>query len=540
VILPTVSEVGGRVRVSAEVIDPHTQTTVYAESADGTGAASTLHSIDTVTAALRGKLGEALQSIEKDSEPLPRVATSNLDALRAYALGQEAFGLGHYEDAKGFYASAAKMDPQFALAYVGSLRAHNALDDLAGGLPFLKNAQALREHLPPRDQLYLDAWTAEVRSPPEALDKWRRMLALYPDFFPAAANVGYAFYSRNRYADGLPYARRATAPQNAFAPLSWDLVGRLSLGLQRYKDAEHAFGIAATRGSTGARIRLANAIAAQKQFSAAGRTWAQVPSADALGFDRIAFYLDQGQLPLARAQAQAFASSIHPQSRLGRAAAYPMAVVAWAGGDVQGALQQLRHVSEEALASSEQAVNASDATDDAYLAIAAAIFAQRMGDTELANMVAKRLQQLAPSKAPQVSALLGVLEANNLRLTHKSDLAIARLESITDGSEPVQAHVALLDAYAASGQTEKALIQARWLTSHRGAAYAENGCGWCQQPLNVFDTTLAHLRAGELLASLHRGSEAKLELQAFDRQWPTQRLPDYLRLRRDALLATFN
>ena len=35
VILPTVSEVGGRVRVSAEVIDPHTQTTVYAESADG-------------------------------------------------------------------------------------------------------------------------------------------------------------------------------------------------------------------------------------------------------------------------------------------------------------------------------------------------------------------------------------------------------------------------------------------------------------------------------------------------------------------------
>ena len=33
VILPTVAEVGGRVRISAEVIDPHTQTTVYAESA---------------------------------------------------------------------------------------------------------------------------------------------------------------------------------------------------------------------------------------------------------------------------------------------------------------------------------------------------------------------------------------------------------------------------------------------------------------------------------------------------------------------------
>ena len=58
--------------------------------------------------------------------------------------------------------------------------------------------------------------------------------------------------------------------------------------------------------------------------------------------------------------------------------------------------------------------------------------------------------------------------------------------------------------------------------------------------LGAMRWTLAHLRAGELLASLDRDSEAKLELEAFDRQWPTQRLPDYLRLRRDALLATFN
>src|SRR5690606_40364413 len=65
VILPTVAEVGGRVRVSAEVIDPHTQTTVYAESADGSGAPSTLRSIDKVTTALREKLGEAVESIQQ-------------------------------------------------------------------------------------------------------------------------------------------------------------------------------------------------------------------------------------------------------------------------------------------------------------------------------------------------------------------------------------------------------------------------------------------------------------------------------------------
>ncbi|MGH8076671.1 MAG: putative peptide modification system cyclase, partial [Lysobacter sp.] len=101
VILPTVSEVGGRVRVSAEVIDPHSQTTVYAEYADGTGAVSALDSIDSVTARLRVQLGEAIKSIEKDFEPLPAMTTRNLDALRAYALGQKASARGRFEEAEG-------------------------------------------------------------------------------------------------------------------------------------------------------------------------------------------------------------------------------------------------------------------------------------------------------------------------------------------------------------------------------------------------------------------------------------------------------
>ena len=41
-LLPTVAEVGGRLRVSTEVIDPRTQTTVYAVTADGKGIESAL------------------------------------------------------------------------------------------------------------------------------------------------------------------------------------------------------------------------------------------------------------------------------------------------------------------------------------------------------------------------------------------------------------------------------------------------------------------------------------------------------------------
>ena len=85
-ILPTIAEVGGRLRVSLEVVDPATQATVYAETADGEGLDSALESIDTVAGRLRARLGEATASIERDSAPLPQVTTANLDALRAYAL----------------------------------------------------------------------------------------------------------------------------------------------------------------------------------------------------------------------------------------------------------------------------------------------------------------------------------------------------------------------------------------------------------------------------------------------------------------------
>src|SRR5690606_23235086 len=116
VILPTVAEAGGRVRVSAEVIDPHTQTTVYAASADGNGTNSVLGSIDKVTGELRGKLGEALQAVQQNSVSLPNVTTADLDALKSYAIGRERQNAGDIQRAKGFYERALALDSQFALA----------------------------------------------------------------------------------------------------------------------------------------------------------------------------------------------------------------------------------------------------------------------------------------------------------------------------------------------------------------------------------------------------------------------------------------
>jgi putative peptide modification system cyclase len=541
VILPTVSEVGGRVRVSAEVIDPNTQTTVYAESADGAGASSALDSIDKVTAALREKLGEALASVEKDSEPLPQVTTRNLDALRAYALGQKSFGRGHYEEAYGFYARATNLDQKFALAYVGQMRARNALNDLAGGAKYLRTAIELRQSLPPRDQMYLEAWVAEVDQPAKSLEKWRQMASMYPDFFRASANVGYALHARNRFQEGLPYARQATSPKNEFNTLSWDLVGRLALGLEKYDEAKQAFLKANAMNGTSAAGRLANTYAAQRQFAWAESVWKRNAQHASVPFDHISISLDQGKWKEARKEADSLQTLAKEDSLRGRQAQIPLATILWLQGDNARALQVLGAVADRSITAAQPSSVNADSLDDAFISIVAAILAQRMGDHDISQRVMKGLRSRSDLLAtPPVNGLYAVLRANELRTDGKLDESARILEAVSDGSEPLQVRMALFDVYAAQGLGNKALEQAKWLSAHRGRAYSELGCGWCQQALNVADTTLANLLAAEQLVSMGHLAEARQQLQLFDRQWPTTGLPDHLRVRRDALVDTFN
>src|SRR6185437_10968374 len=179
-ILPTLAEVGGRVRVTAEVVDPNTQTTVYSVSADGNGAQSVLPSLDNVSKQLRGKLGEALAMVSKNSQPLEKVATSNLDALRAYSLGEHEYSQGKPKAAIPFFQQALKLDPSFALAHVVLGRTYFQIDEPQLALGEIKAAESLRNRLSDRDALYADAWQANFGPQRQALEKWKLLASMYP------------------------------------------------------------------------------------------------------------------------------------------------------------------------------------------------------------------------------------------------------------------------------------------------------------------------------------------------------------------------
>ncbi len=179
------AQIDGRVRVTAEVVDPHTQMTVWSESADGVGQGSVLRSLDAVNQKLRVRLGEALATVSSESRPLEKVTTRSLEALRAYSLAEHSYNANSLKDSIALYRLAIKLDPEFALAHIGLASALVVADQRTDAIAELDSVLTKRDRLPPREALYAEAWKLSLMdSQRAAIDKWHMTAQLYPDFSP--------------------------------------------------------------------------------------------------------------------------------------------------------------------------------------------------------------------------------------------------------------------------------------------------------------------------------------------------------------------
>ncbi|SDX80832.1 putative peptide modification system cyclase [Lysobacter enzymogenes] len=507
VILPTVAEVGGRVRVSAEVIDPHTQTTVYAESADGHGKESTLGSIDTVTAALREKLGEAMKSIERDSEPLPKVATKNLDALRAYALGLKAYGERRHPEAQRYFDQAIALDPEFALAYLAALRVHVGDADNRSAKPYLEKAVALRSHLAPRDALYLDAWSAEYGPQPatRAPAQWKLLAGLYPDYYAGHYNYAWAAFANNRYSESLSFAKAAAAPQNPLRSSAIELVGRAQLAQGDAKAALASFEQGEKIGRYGPNRRRAAALATLRRFDEARAVLAQLSDDTSTSgltnnLERISVAVDQGRWDEAqKIAARAEREAVHGTPVL----ANQFALIRLTVESLSGRPLQTAAVLAIGRKAAAQAGDEADPlrNEQAYVALSAAYLGQRHGQAEVARQLLPVLEPLAKRIGdPLVTQLLIIVQAGQLRLDGKPQDAIALLRPLVRGDELFQVHSALRAAYAAAGQDQDAQVEERWLAQNRGRAYIETAGSQALQVVNVADTGLGERAKAETVA----------------------------------------
>jgi putative peptide modification system cyclase len=490
VILPTVAEIGGRVRVSAEVIDPNTQTTVYAESADGVGATSALESIDEVTHELRSRLGEALAAIEQDSQPLPRITSGSLDALRAYALANTEHLSGRYKSALALYQQALAADPDFALAHIGIGRVYMGAQDEPRAAEHFRRGAALRDRLTTRDALYVDAWMASLAYAPDEFDKWGALVQVYPDFHGGHFNRAlFAWQHLNQFEAALENARAATARQNPQAAPATYMLGILQLGAGSIDDALVSFEQARKLGLRSAGYHAVGALLAAGRLDQARSQIDERRETTGLASEDVFDAIEPMAVALTRGDTTAALAAIDAAQRsAGEAGHTPLVafrslrtqLTVLAATDEDAAKTALRR-QMEAIAADTAAAEHVDVGEMLILAYLAA----RHGDAALARVARERADKLLETlHYPALQRLARLAEAQAL-LAADPAAALAKLDASHEGGELYLERLLRLEAYQAMGDETRAARARRDLAAHRGQAFAEWVCYWLVQPLDI-------------------------------------------------------
>ena len=480
VLLPTVSEVGGRLRVSAEVIDPHTQTTVYAVSADGKGVESALASIDEVTDQLRTKLGEALQNVQKTSVPLPNVATPSLDALKAFAVARRvANTTGDREQALGLYQRARQLDPQFALAHADMARLYATLGEPGAARDEWRKALALPQRLSPQERQMIELMLIQHTGPQNYFRKAEEYLALYPDDYQTIGRLSSnQWHQRNDFRAAEALSRRAQKPQNErFSSVRYNL-GIMLLGQERYDQALAEFRQAREAGFVGAGELYALLYEARGQYAEADRTYfASTAGRNGWhGETGAIVWIDRGQPARAAAAVRewvqkADASGDVLESLRARAGLASMAVL-HGQGDAAAAQQELLGLIEAKGALADDIYPPASTELRLYAGLLSAYRDDRAG---LAEALRRVQGSTVVRDYPTIRELHEVLLAEQERLNGQPRLAMARLEPLVrQDTALVATHWALMRAARAAGDESVAAAQAEWLATHRGRIFAES------------------------------------------------------------------
>jgi len=139
--------------------------------------------LDDLSRRLRENLGESIDTIATSSQPLQKVTTGSLEALRQYSKAVEARAMGNFDAVEGLLLAALQLDPDFAMAQLKLGDYYLAVaGDSERALPHVDRAYALRERVTEREKHFIAAQYFSAHQQFEgALDSLKALTTLYPD-----------------------------------------------------------------------------------------------------------------------------------------------------------------------------------------------------------------------------------------------------------------------------------------------------------------------------------------------------------------------
>src|SRR5689334_23025761 len=237
----SIASLGSHYVITLEALNPRTGDPIAREYIEAESKEKVLSALGTAASNLRQKLGESLSSVQKYDVSIEQATTRSLEALKAYAMGNEARAKGEARESLAFYQRAVELDPNFAMAYARIGVHYVNQEQLEKSKEYVQKAYDLRDRVSERERLYIEEKyysyiTGDIEQSIETLKTWAR---LYPNDFIPHNNLSINYRLIGRHEEALKEALEAVrlSPNNISG---YDNVVSNFMCLGRFDEAEQA------------------------------------------------------------------------------------------------------------------------------------------------------------------------------------------------------------------------------------------------------------------------------------------------------------
>ena len=163
-----------------------------------------LNAVGTAATAVRAKLGESLNSIQKLNRPLEQVTTSSLEALQNYTEGLSEMNQGQSLTAVPLLERATTLDRNFAMAYFCIGIAYEVAGDMGRSREYVRKAFGLIERVSEHERYRITAdYYAKNGELDKAIDAYQLGSRNYPRDWGFRNQLSMTYIDLGQYEEGL-------------------------------------------------------------------------------------------------------------------------------------------------------------------------------------------------------------------------------------------------------------------------------------------------------------------------------------------------
>ena len=213
-----------------------------------------LNALGTAATAMRAKLGESLNSIQKLNRPLEQATTPSLEALQNYTTAHSVMDQGQFLTAVPLLERAVALDPDFAMAYFMLGIAYDNAGDIERSREYTQKAFGLIDRVSEfeRDLIMANYYSYDGQSE-KAMDANRLGIQNYPRFWAFHNDLSVEYIDLGQFEEGLKEGQEAAGLQpNVEPPYRRQLDAYMGLG--RLAEAKQLAEKLRAQGLGGARI----------------------------------------------------------------------------------------------------------------------------------------------------------------------------------------------------------------------------------------------------------------------------------------------